>query len=176
MSGNDARNFTPWSIETYKKPGVETALLELQDKCDFNVNIALWACWCAEYYGAIEELLLRKAIDMTARWNRDVTVSLRRARRAVKAADGDDKLYEDIKSAELAAEFAEQEILIKLIEAALSEASTEDNSRRRAAKNLTTYASLIGAPSRPGFSIHLLETLIEGVYQSDETAGTDSDA
>ena len=176
MSFTDPYSFTPWSVDTYKKRGVEKALLELQDKFDFNVNIALWACWCAEHYDAIEELVFRKAIDITARWNRDVTAALRAARRAVKAANGDSKLYQDIKAVELSAEFAEQKTLIELSDKALNHNPAKNDKLRRAAKNLTTYASLIGAPSKPGFSTNLLETFIEGVYETGQPVGTDSDA
>lgn len=165
----DEKDFWSWSLSHYGRDGVSSLLLQLQDDFGFNVNIALWCCWCGEDYESMQEIVLRKAIDETLRWNENVTSNLRAARRHIKAESVQDdsereSLRTRIMDAELAAEHIEQTSLQKLAEKALTKANNEANRAARARRNLASYAALLGAASKKGFTVSLLESLIGNIF------------
>lgn len=174
MSTLQAEDFWPWSLSHYDRKDVETLLLQLQDEFGFNVNIALWCCWCGGHYEAAPELALRNAIDQTGEWGANVTGPLRAVRRFLKAhqatkTTSGENLCEKVKQAELNAENEEQSRLELLAAKALvalggdMENSPEEQ-RKRARRNLAAYAALIGAAKRNRFTVSLLEELIEKIY------------
>jgi uncharacterized protein (TIGR02444 family) len=165
----DSKDFWDWSLDHYGREGVSSLLLRLQDEFGFNVNIALWCCWCGEQFETMQDIVLRKAIDEMSRWNDNVTSNLRAARRHIKAdshADDAERdvLRKQIMDAELAAEHIEQATLQKLAETALTKAKEVQDRSARARRNLASYAALMGAASKKGFTVSLLETLIGNIF------------
>lgn len=167
-----AGDFWSWSLERYPIEGVEPLLLRLQDEFGFNVNILLWACWCGERYDEAPALVIRKAMDVTGQWNGNVTASLRQARRYLKTpppqadAQQAEDLRGQIKALELAAERIEQELLEKLAETALSPAPDKSQSLSRMRRNLASYAALLGAAKKKDFTVSLLESLADHIFNA----------
>lgn len=168
--------FWNWSVETYRRPGVERLLLSLQDECGLSVNLLLWCLWCARSFETPQEIDIRKAEDITRRWSAEITGPLRGARRSLKSpppqADAGmaSALRDRLKECELAAERIEQDMLEALARANLAPASAGGaNMETRARRALAAYAKLQGAARRQGFSVTLLETLIELTFQQSES-------
>lgn len=169
MSASAIEDFWQWSLKHYACNGVEPLLLRLQDDFDFNINIALWCCWCADHFEAAPDLSLRNAIDRTDKWNAQVTQPLRSARRYLKSDEttaGAATLRGQIKDAELAAEKEEQMRLEALAESALSPLSEKSAPAPRARRNIAAYAALTGAAQKKNFTVSLLEELIDRIYAS----------
>ncbi|MEX0643951.1 MAG: TIGR02444 family protein [Parvularculaceae bacterium] len=164
-SDSIAEEFWSWSVGRYEDDRVARRLIALQDEFGLDVNILLWCGWAAERFREIPDLAVRKAVDLTARWTREVTGPLRAARHALKtpppraSIEAAAALREAVKNAELAAERIEQEILASLAGAALTPADEQVNSLARLRRNLVTYAAIAGAQRRKGFSVVLLDEL-----------------
>jgi len=179
-SENRAEHFWAWSVERYESEGVARRLLALQDDFGLDVNVILWCGWCAGRYREIPDIVFKKAIDVTARWTRDVTVPLRTARRALKtppqraSAEAAASLREAVKAAELAAEKIEQEMLARLAADALSPAMEDLNSLARLRRNLVNYAAIAGAQRRKGFSVVLLEEIARALLPGADRSDADS--
>ena len=166
-------SFWDWSLEHYQQKAVSSTLLKLQDDAGLNVNLLLWCLWCARDYEQIPELVLRKAHDLTSRWSADLAISLRQVRRALKSppkqadADKAKALREVIKKAELSAEEIEQLMLENLAEENLKPVGDTVGYEQRARRNLVSYATLAGASRSVGFSVGLLESLVESISGDD---------
>ncbi len=176
MSAPEGDAFWYWSLDHYGRNGVEPTLLRMQDEFDFNINIALWCCWCAEFYEDMPELVLRNAIDRTSAWNTNVTIPLRSIRRYLadqaptKTALGE-PFRDAIKENELAAEKEEQSRLEALADmmSPLSTSKADPHHSEpqiRARRNLAAYTALIGAAKKNTFTVSLLEQLIDHIYAS----------
>lgn len=168
-------DFWTWSLDRYRREGVESLALRLQDGFGLSVNLLLWSCWCAERYDATAELVMRKAVDVTAQWGGKVAAPLRAVRRYLNdRSDVADAaaLRDDVKAAELEAERLEQAMLEDLARSALSPATAQDRAAilARARRNLATYAALSQAPRREGFSTSLLHDFIDRIFGAGVTA------
>jgi len=158
-------------LSVYGKGDVAPRLLRLQDKHGLNVNLLLWCLWCGVHFEEPPEIVIRKAVDLTGGWNKDVTARLRAARRALKSAPSGAPaksvaaLGERLKVEELEAERIEQEMLENLSANALKRTPSEDAGASRGRRNLAAYARLAGAAKSPGFSVSLLEELIENTLR-----------
>jgi uncharacterized protein (TIGR02444 family) len=165
MSVDAASDFWEWSLDQYARAGVGDLLLQLQDDLDLDVNMLLWCGWCAQTFADLPDLHLRKAIDLTEIWTRDVAKSLRRARRALKTppqrADREaaEALRIDVKALELKAERIEQAMLADLAKETLTAFPDVNGALPRARRNLTRYAALAGAVRKPGFSTLAFDAL-----------------
>jgi uncharacterized protein (TIGR02444 family) len=163
-------DFWAWSLARYQRDGVAALCLRLQDECAFNVNILLWACWCAEWFEAPSARLLRKAYKSAEQWNRNVAAPLRKTRRFVKAwshgAEAE-SLRVHIKTAELASEKMEQALLAAEARSAFARTPVFDMEeiRQRARKNLTHYAANIGAARCNGFDASWLQLLVDRIFE-----------
>ncbi len=180
MTDKHGAAFWEWSLSRYARDGVEPVLLRLQDEFGFNVNILLWCCWCADHFGDAPEPVFRKAIDFTSQWSANVTKPLRAARRYLKtpppsAPSGAEALRARIKDAELKAEAVEQSYLEALAQNALQPAARGEDPRPCARRNLAAYTALIGAARLKGFTISLLETLIDRIFPETPYAPEDQD-
>ncbi len=95
-----------WSMAAYARPGVADLCLNFQDSYGQNVCLLLWAAWA----GVRDGVSLAEAVAFTSEWEGAVVHPLRAARRALKAPfdpldeAGRDRLRENVKAAELAAE------------------------------------------------------------------------
>ncbi|MFQ5564293.1 MAG: TIGR02444 family protein [Parvularculaceae bacterium] len=177
MSEPIRQDFWTWSVKCYGGDGVEPVLLKLQDEFDLNVNILLWCCWCAERFPVLPDIAIRKAMDLSKHWAQDVSGALRRARRSLKTpppeadADAADALRRRIKEAELAAERIEQTMYETLALMMFEDGALTAKIRRRARRNLATYVALSGAARKTGFTMSLMETLIDRIFPCAEEAG-----
>jgi uncharacterized protein (TIGR02444 family) len=170
LSAAAGRGFWEWSLSRYAAAGVAPGALELQDRHGLNVNILLWCAWIAGRFSRPEDIVLRKAIDLTAPWSRDVVAPLRAARRALKSpprtasAELAAALRENVKAAELAAERIEQELLAGLAAKTLAPQPEATNALPECRRLMARYAELAGAVGRPGFSTLLLDDLARALF------------
>ena len=81
MSSTDTKRTLP--------PGVQQACLALQERCGADVNLLLFCGWTGRGGRALDESVLRSAVDRVGRWQSEVIAPLRLARRGLKrhAAD-----------------------------------------------------------------------------------------
>ncbi len=178
MSVKNIDQFWAWSLKHYARDGVEPTLLKLQEDFNANINILLWACWSAENFAQIPDLVIRKSIDQTFALNHNITQRLRGARKFLKnwqsAVPNDDaeQLREKIKDAELCAEKVEQLLLQDLATTHLTELGTGDRhgATARALHNLTAYFAISGVSRRNDFSSSLLQTLIDHIFDPNDLA------
>lgn len=155
-----------WSTAVYARPGVDKLLLTLQDRHGLSVNMLLWCLWCGAQFEPTNDLILRKADDLSRRWTAAVTAPLRTARRALSAPpmqtpnEEVSSLKAQIKQSELMSERLEQTALERLAIENLARAGNLDGAATRARKAIAAYVGLTGAARTPGFSVSLLEGLI----------------
>ena len=164
--------FWTWSLEHYARRGVEPTLLHLQDAFGLNVNIALWACWCATVFEPITHNDMRAAIDATAPWSERVAKPLRAVRRYLKQAQGDSPLRAQIKDAELQAEKAEQAMLEAFAKDRLRPLAGKDSPaaamhRDHARQNLAAYAGAANPAAADELS-SLLESLAGHIFDQPQ--------
>jgi uncharacterized protein (TIGR02444 family) len=150
----------------------------LQDDHGLDVNLLLWCLWCAGRYEAPPEFVVRKAVDLTRRWSSDITATIRSVRRALKeppaqaSASAAQELRERLKAAELIAEKIEQDMLEEIANANLARLSEGAGAAARARKTLASYVRMTGAAKTAGFSVSLLESLIELTFPASESDGS----
>ncbi len=118
-----AQDFWPFSLEVYRKPGVEGACLSLQDEAGLDVNAVLFCCWAgASGYGCLTDLEMEAVFGVTQSWNVSVVKPLRSVRRVLKdhigpAPEGPvAALRQAVKDIELEAEWHEQRLLGDLLQ------------------------------------------------------------
>ena len=102
--------FWDFSLAAYRRPGVATACLSLQDRRGIDVNMALFCCWVgASGGGILDGLEMAAALAVASPWQRDMVVPLRRIRKDLKGpGGGSEMLRRRVASAEIDAEHAEQ--------------------------------------------------------------------
>lgn len=112
MNELPAHPFWDWSLEIYGRPGVEEALLDLQDRLGLDVNLLLFACWTgATGRGRLTDGEWTRLIGGTADWRASVIEPIRAVRRHLKDRGdmpGATALRERVKALELDAEHAAQ--------------------------------------------------------------------
>lgn len=149
--GND---FWRWSLRTYRLPGVEAALIALQEEAGTDTNLLLWCCWQASLGRALGKRELRRAMAATARWQAEVIVPLRRARRSLKASPQGlpegwaDDLRRRIAAAELDMEYVEQRALFELAQA-LAAPARKVAPKAAAQVSVAHYIALLGVVVTP---------------------------
>ncbi|MBL4607367.1 MAG: TIGR02444 family protein [Pseudomonadales bacterium] len=72
-----------YSLSSYKRVGVETTCLTLQDEFNLNVNFLLYCCWMASEAIKISDAELLQQVKDLRYWDHDVVAPLRQARRAL---------------------------------------------------------------------------------------------
>lgn len=117
-----ASAFRQFSLNVYKTPQVEQVCLDLQDTHGLDVNLLLLCCWVGRHGVRLPTDTLRRAEQAVAPWRETAIEPLRDLRRRLKASVGGigaetaAALREKIKSAELDAEFLEQDHLVTLMD------------------------------------------------------------
>ena len=81
--------FWDYSLELYRRPGVEEACLELQRRHGLDVNLLLLCCWLGARGIALDRAALARAELAVRAWQVEVVRPLRAVRRRVKAKLGD---------------------------------------------------------------------------------------
>jgi uncharacterized protein (TIGR02444 family) len=150
-----------WAVEAYGRPGVEDALLELQDMHGQPSPLLLWAAWSAIEGRPMDGPRLRQAAELCESFERGVVGPLRQARRSLGtprpplADDAREGLRGRVKTAEIEAERAVLDTL-------------EDNSADPAAERpgvLGALQAAAGAASRSA-PPKLLQKLAEALAQA----------
>lgn len=100
-----AEAFWRFSLMVYGRPGVATALIELQDRGGHNVNLILFGLWLAIARGRrLDATGLARARAAIENLDRDVVRPLRNLRRALK--DDPDRDIQKLRKRVLALEVA----------------------------------------------------------------------
>jgi len=108
-----------FSLDFYRREGVEGACLELQDRCGLDVNLVLMCCWLGVYGHGVDAPMLA-AIEADcdfSEWREQVIVPLRAVRQALKSMTVVEApvLRRDVAQVELTAEAAAQHRLYALV-------------------------------------------------------------
>lgn len=111
--------FWAFSTALYARPGVEAALLDLQDNSGLEVNLVLFCVYAGSRGQALDPSTIGALQNIGEVWGRGIVAPLRSARRRLKPLSSDfgpaAALREDVKRVELAAEKAMQEALAELL-------------------------------------------------------------
>lgn len=170
-------SFEEWSREVYGREGVEPLLLTLQDRHGLSVNLLLWCLWGGQYVGEFDPALIRKAADKSDAFARETVIPLRAVRRWLKSTpdgenpSGRNALRARVKEAELMAESLDQEALEALALSGGSEPPLPADADGRARRALAAYVRMTAAAETEGFSVSLLERLIELTLAPSESDG-----
>ena len=159
-------DFWPFSLDVYRRNGVEAACLQLQDRDGLDVNCVLFCCWAAAAgFGRLSELELQAMVDVSKSWNQNVVVPLRGVRRALKDMIGPAPegpvatLRQSVKDLELEAEWYEQRLLGDFLTREPDAAG--DLAAARA--NLSGYLSLCGLRGTDETET-CLETILDAAF------------
>jgi len=95
-----------YSLSSYKRAGVETTCLALQDEFNLNVNFLLYCCWLATQSIKTSDAELLQQVKELRYWDHEVVLPLRHARRALSKLRAEDAqvLKERVQGCELEAE------------------------------------------------------------------------
>lgn len=96
-------DFWDWAVAAYSRPGVEGALLELQDAQGQSIPYLLWAAWMGADRSQASGETLREGARLAVAWDAQVVAPLRERRRNLSHTHAED-LRQQIKDAELDAE------------------------------------------------------------------------
>lgn len=103
--------FWDFSVNFYRHPKVEPALLQCQQRYGFNVNFILYFLWRGvNAQGGLSQLKILTLLKVVAPWHHKVVLPLRRLRKRLKAVDEEhfQQLRSQILQEELHAEHIEQ--------------------------------------------------------------------
>lgn len=118
MDGQDADAFWCFSVELYAKPGVEPALLALQDMDRLEVNLVLFCLFAGVRGRHLDDAAIAAMREQGRIWGQGVVGPLRAARRNLKpllsASAAAGALRAEVKRLELVAERAMQAALVDL--------------------------------------------------------------
>ena len=137
----ETREFWPFSLAVYRRPGVDEACLRLQDEFGLDVNCVLFCCWAATRYEPLTELEIKAMVAISRDWNQKIVAPLRDVRRALKDRQGTAPegpvalLRQSVKDVELEAEWHEQRLLGDLLDAK----ATGNTSGETALANFAAY-------------------------------------
>lgn len=77
--------FWDYALELYRRPGVEGACLELQERHGLDVNVVLLCCWLGSRGAAADEATLRRIAEAAEGWRAGFIEPLRAVRGRLKA-------------------------------------------------------------------------------------------
>jgi len=138
-----------FSLAFYERPGVAEALITLQDRNGFDVNLMLFALWLGiSGRGALHGDLLAAATGAAGTLRSEIVEPLRRLRRRLRHhPDGDvQKLREGVKALELAGEKLIQARLVRLAGRGCA-GTTPEGCRANAHANFALYLGPDGVRS-----------------------------
>ena len=156
--------FWTFSLSVYGRKGVPPACLTLQDTSGVDVNVLLFCLFLGTQGRALAASDAAAIAALVDPWKRDVVVSLRAARRALKeppagfsgpAVEG---LRKSVKSAELEAERIQQETLFVSFPAG-STGTPAPDATRACSDNVEAYRQTLGT----AFDEAALATILEAV-------------
>ena len=142
--------FWRFSLAFYERPGVSDALIELQDRDGFDVNLVLFALWLGiSGRGALGGDALAAAKQVADTLRSEIVEPLRRLRRKLRHHPDREvqQFREGVKALEIAGEKLVQERLARL--AGGGRATTDpEGSRAAAHANLALYLGGEGVRSK----------------------------
>jgi len=144
----------PFALEIYARPGVEAALLELQDRHGQCVPYLLWALWLGAQGREADTGRLRAGAALARSWQDVAVAPLRGVRRRLKspvaavAAAAQRRLLGRVQSLELDAE----RMLLRMLEDA---SPAQGSAPRGAAASLAAAIEVWGAPAPPALVAEL---------------------
>jgi len=120
-----------FAVALHAEPGVDAALIDLQDNHGQCVSYLLWAIWAARHGRPVSDAELADAARLARDWEAEVTAPLRAARRNLKRPwpPVSDARREALRSRAKAVEFAAERTLLETLEASTrrrSRAGTAD--------------------------------------------------
>ncbi len=139
--------FWQFSTTLYAARGIEPALLALQDRDGFEVNLALFCLFAAQRRIHLDAPAIEAMRAVGLAWGHEVVGHLRTARRLMKPRAIEDKdaarLRDEVKVIELAAERAMQGALADLL-IAIDGPLCDEPSRAIAAANFAAWFAAEG--------------------------------
>jgi uncharacterized protein (TIGR02444 family) len=145
-----------YSLRLYRLPGVASACIALQDRLGVDVNLLFFCLWMGGSGRNLTPATLRLAAGLARVWTTNVVAPLRGTRRFLKPL-ALPKLRGAVARVELAAERAEQDLLVRLAPRAPKRPPRD--AAERAAANLAHYAAYWRARPRPAERRALLQIL-----------------
>jgi uncharacterized protein (TIGR02444 family) len=140
-------SFWTFSLEFYSDPAIAGICIDLQDRHSCDVNVVLFALWCACRHRSLSAHELERVVASISHWQNDVVRLLRGVRRNLKQLAADlalapiSELREAVKKQELEAERLQQ----SLMEAGFSDIGSPASDRAATARsNVERYATLVG--------------------------------
>ena len=127
-----------YSLRLYRRPGVAPACIALQDRLGVDVNLLFFCLWMAHSGRTLTPAALRLAAGLARVWTTNVVGPLRGTRRFLKPLDLP-KLRGAVAQVELAAERAEQDLLVRLAPRPSKRRSRDG--AERAVTNIARYAA-----------------------------------
>ena len=169
-----AEAFWNFSLDRYARHGVSEICLKLQDEVSADVNIVLLCLWCGQDGRPLSrEQLLQLTDGEAGKWHRDIVLSLRSARQAMKgrAIAGEAQAVEDfrdqIKAIEIESEKFEQRSLAAAVTGFAISKRSDLPRRTRATvtmESLERYLELL-APDAPQRHQEALTGLVENCIE-----------
>lgn len=84
MAGTETYNpLWNYSLVSYKRTGVETVCLALQDEFNLNINFLLYCCWLSTNGIRMNNTELLQQVKELRYWDQEVLMPIRQARRAL---------------------------------------------------------------------------------------------
>lgn len=167
-NGRDNRGLWPYTLDLYARPGVQDAVIALQESQGADVNVLFYCVWCAATgRGSLDAGSFDRVESRIARWRREVTKPLRRLRTRIKtdptllALEG----AADARKRILEAEIESERIAQIAIESTAGQPSDEgsDAPAAIAARNLRAYLDYIDADVNAAAEAHL-ETVLRSAF------------
>ncbi|WOJ97879.1 TIGR02444 family protein [Congregibacter brevis] len=113
-----------FAVDVYAQPGVMAACLKAQEQWDIDVNLMLYAVWCAKQKVVLRSDDFQKAESRCQVWREAIILPLRKQRELWRGKPKLSADYEAIKGLELEAERCQLEFLADLFEQDQSDLAT----------------------------------------------------
>jgi len=144
VSHQESNPFWDFSLRVYGRADVATACLALQDRHGADVNLLLFCLWAGSRGHAVTVAELTRLMAATRPWQQDVVAPLRAVRRHLKAVETAARhLRDTVKSAELAAEEAEQQMLFDTLAIPAGAIPAEQGAPGLAGGNMIAYLTTL---------------------------------
>ncbi|MEQ9814607.1 MAG: TIGR02444 family protein [Azospirillaceae bacterium] len=158
-----------FALDIYQRPGVAEACLSLQDDCGADVNLLLFALWCAAEGEELTPDTARAAGAAIAPWSAVAIQPLRRLRRALKppVAGVPDDRREAVRNRTKSLELAAERIALARLHEFAREMSRPPASanRDRAMRDNLSAALALAAAGNDARSAPAVERLVAAVLR-----------
>lgn len=167
MGGQDRQGRNPFwdfSLDVYGRAGVAAACLAMQDRRGADVNLLLFCLWAGSCGHAVTAAELTRLMAVTRPWQQDVIAPLRAVRRHLKVAEtAAGQLRDNVKSAELAAEEVEQQMLFDTLAIPAGAIAAGQGAPGLAGGNMITYLTALSVTVEAA-DVADLATILRGSY------------